>query len=94
MKYYHKGGGIVRKFLYEGMSNVSGERIREQRLKRRLSQSALAAKMQTEGAIIEQDAISRIELGSRLITDYELLVLTRIFSVSADYLIGADRRGD
>lgn len=94
MKYYHKEGGIVRKFLYEGMSNVSGERIREHRLKRRLSQSALTAKMQTEGAIIEQDAISRIELGSRLITDYELLVLTRTFSVSADYLIGADRRGD
>lgn len=84
----------MKKFRYEGMSNVSGERIREQRLKRRLSQSALAAKMQTEGALIEQDAISRIESGSRLVTDYELLVLTRIFSVSADYLIGADRRED
>jgi len=48
--------------------------------------------MQTEGALIEQDAISRIESGSRLVTDYELLVLTRIFSVSADWLIGADRQ--
>lgn len=84
----------MKKFLFEGMSNVSGERIREQRLKRRLSQSALAAKMQTEGVLIEQDAISRIESGGRLVTDYELLVLTRIFSVSADYLIGADRRED
>lgn len=82
----------MRKFLYEGARNVSGERIREQRLKRRLSQSALAAKMQTEGAIIDQDAISRIESGSRLVTDYELLVLTRIFGVSSDYLIGAEVR--
>jgi len=82
----------VRKFLYEGARNVSGERIREQRLKRRLSQSALAAKMQTEGAVIDQDAISRIESGSRLVTDYELLVLTRIFGVSSDYLIGAEIR--
>ena len=82
----------MRKFLYEGARNVSGERIREQRLKRRLSQSALAAKMQTEGAVIDQDAISRIESGSRLVTDYELLVLTRIFAVSSDYLIGAEVR--
>lgn len=52
---------------------------------------SLAAKMQTEGAIIEQDAVSRIESGSRLVTDYELLVLTRIFHVSADWLIGADK---
>lgn len=82
----------MRKFLYEGARNVSGERIREQRLKRRLSQSALAAKMQTEGAVIDQDAISRIESGSRLVTDYELLVLTRIFGVSSDYLTGAEVR--
>ena len=47
--------------------------------------------MQIEGAIIEQDAVSRIESGSRLVTDYELLALTRIFGVSADWLIDADK---
>ena len=60
------------------------------RLRARLSQAALAAKMQTEGVIVEQDVISRIESGSRLVTDYELLVLTRIFSTTADWLIGAE----
>ena len=79
----------MRKFQYEGKNNVSGDRIRQLRVCARLSQAALAAKIQTEGAMIEQDAISRIENGSRLVTDYELLVLTRIFSVSADWLIGA-----
>lgn len=78
----------MRKLQFEGKNNVSGDRIRELRLRARLSQATLAAKMQTEGALIEQDAISRIESGSRLVTDYELLVLTRIFSVSADWLIG------
>lgn len=82
----------MKKFQYNGQSNVSGERIREQRLRRRLSQSALAAKMQTEGVIVEQDVISRIESGARLVTDYELLVLTRILEVSSDWLIGADER--
>lgn len=82
----------MKKFQYNGQGNVSGERIREQRLRRRLSQSALAAKMQTEGVIVEQDVISRIESGTRLVTDYELLVLTRILEVSSDWLIGADER--
>lgn len=79
----------MKKFQYNGQSNISGERIREIRLRRRLSQTALAAKMQTEGVIVEQDVISRIESGTRLVTDYELLALTKIFEVSADWLIGA-----
>ena len=81
----------MRRFQFEGKGNVSGDRVRELRLRARLSQSALAAKMQIEGAIIEQDAISWIESGSRLVTDYELLALTRIFGVSADWLIGSDK---
>ena len=83
-------GAAMRKFEFEGQKNVSGDRIRELRLRDRLSQAALAAKMQTEGVIVEQDVISRIESGSRLVTDYELLVLTRIFSTTADWLIGAE----
>ena len=82
-------GAAMRKFEFEGQKNVSGDRIRELRLRARLSQAALAAKMQTEGVIVEQDVISRIESGSRLVTDYELLVLTRIFGTTADWLIGA-----
>ena len=81
----------MRRFQFEGKGNVSGDRVRELRLRARLSQSALAVKMQIEGAIIEQDAISRIESGSRLVTDYELLTLTRIFGVSADWIIGSDK---
>ena len=82
----------MRRFQFEGKNNVSGDRIRELRLRARLSQAALAAKMQTEGAIIEQDSVSRIETGSRLVTDYELLVLTRIYNTTADWLIGADSK--
>lgn len=78
----------MKKFVYEGKSNVSGDRVRELRLRRRLSQSALAAKMQTEGVIVEQDVISRIESGTRLVTDYELLALVKIFEVTSDWIIG------
>ena len=81
----------MKKFQYKGKGNISGDRIRELRLRARLSQSALAAKMTAEGVIMEQDVISRIESGSRLVTDYELLAVTKIFSVSADWLIGLER---
>ena len=84
--------GLARAWIERKLSSRVGIIGIIKRLKRRLSQSALAAKMQTEGAVIDQDAISRIESGSRLVTDYELLVLTRIFGVSSDYLIGAEIR--
>lgn len=81
----------MRFFKYEGKGNVSGDRIRELRQKARLSQSALAAKMQVEGVMIDQDAISRIERGARLVADYEILVIAKLFNTSADWIIGADK---
>ena len=36
---------------YNGKKNICGERIREARLKQRLSQSDLAARVQVEGVI-------------------------------------------
>ena len=58
---------------YEGRRNISGERVRMKRLSMRLSQAALAAKVQTEGVVLEQDAISRIELGERMVQDLSLI---------------------
>ena len=73
---------------YNGKKNISGDRIREARQKRRLSQSDLAAKMQVEGVVIERDSISRIEIGTRFVPDYELPVSARILDVSVDWLLG------
>ena len=81
----------MRKFQFEGKGNVSGDLVRELRLRARLSQTALPAKLHPQSAIIEQAAVTRNESGSRLVTDYELLVLTRIIHVYADLLIGADK---
>lgn len=41
---------------YNGKKNICGERIREARLKQRLSQSDLAARVQVEGVIMERDS--------------------------------------
>lgn len=76
---------------YDGQKNVAGERIRERRLKLRLSQAALAAKAQVEGVTLEQDSVSRIESGTRILTDYELMILARVLGVTADWLLDREK---
>lgn len=73
---------------YNGKKNISGDRIREARQKRRMSQTDLAAKMQIEGIIIERDSISRIEIGTRFIPDYELPIFSKVLNVSVAWLLG------
>ena len=73
---------------YEGKKNISGERIREARLKKRMSQSDLAAQLQVSGIIIERDSISRVEIGTRFVPDYELPLYAKILGVSVEWLLG------
>ena len=75
---------------YNGKKNISGERIREARLKLRLSQSELAARVQVEGVIMERDSISRVEIGTRFVTDYEIPVFARVLGVSPLWLLGIE----
>lgn len=72
---------------FNGRKNISGERIREARQRMRLSQTDLAAKMQLEGVIIERDSISRIEIGTRFIPDYELPIFAKVLNVTVDWLL-------
>ena len=74
-------------YTYKGKKNLCGDRIREARLKRRMSQSELAAKLQLEGITLERDSISRIEIGTRFVTDYELKVFAQILKVEVEWLL-------
>lgn len=74
----------------DGRRNISGERVRQMRTKKRLTQSELAIRVQTTGVILEQDAISRIESGSRMVQDYELRALAEILGVTSDWLMEDD----
>lgn len=77
-------------YCYNGKKNLSGPRIREARVAKRLSQADLAAKMQVEGVIIERDSISRVEIGTRFIPDYELPVYAKVLDISVEWLLGMD----
>lgn len=68
--------------------NVAGHHVRELRMKRGLSQEQLAAKLQLMGYSIGQKAISRMETGDRVVTDYELLLLAQVLNVSPLQLLG------
>ncbi|MDR0819848.1 MAG: helix-turn-helix domain-containing protein [Oscillospiraceae bacterium] len=72
---------------YNGKKNLCGERIREARKKKKLSQADFAAQLQIEGVTIERDCISRIEIGTRFVADYELLIVSRVLGVTVDWLL-------
>ena len=55
--------------------------------KEALTQEALAAKLQIEGVTMERDSLSRIEIGTRFVTDYELKVLAKVLGVSPLWLL-------
>lgn len=65
---------------YEGRRNVSGERVRQKRTERKITQAELAARVQCEGVALEQDAISR----------YELRALAEVLGASMDWLAGKE----
>ena len=75
---------------FNGSKNICGARIKEARKRLNLSQENLAAKLQTEGVNIERDSVSRIEIGTRFVADYEISALCKILNVSPAYLLGIE----
>lgn len=67
---------------------MCGENVKKYRVALKLSQSDLAARLQTMDVLIEQKAISRIEVGDRVVADYELVALSKALGVSIYDLLG------
>ena len=72
---------------FGGQKNICGSNIKDTRLLRRLTQSDLAARVQLAGVLLERDSISRIEIGTRFVADYELVVFARVLGVSVQSLL-------
>ena len=72
-----------------GKNNLCGEAIRTLRLAypTKLSQRALADKMQLIGIDIDKNAVQRIECGKRFVTDIELKAFAEIFNVNINDLL-------
>ena len=87
---FWKTGGRMKIYTYQGRKNVSGEKIRQMRNIKRMSQSDLAAKMQVEGVMLERDSISRIEGGERFVADYELNFSSSSSAVDVKWLLNEE----
>nr|WP_325259591.1 helix-turn-helix transcriptional regulator [uncultured Oscillibacter sp.] len=72
---------------YRERKNLCGDRVREARARKKITQADLAARLQVAGVIMERDSISRIEIVTRFVTDYELSVLSDVLGVSAEWLL-------
>mgnify|MGYP000971018152 CR=1 FL=1 len=73
----------MKQHIFDGKNNIVGDRAQKMRIKLGLSQAELAARMQAQGV-----GISRIELGERIVTDYEALALSKALRVPITWLLG------
>ena len=74
---------------HNGRNNICGLKIKELRTSSvpKLSQRALADKLQLEGIDLNKNAIQKIESGSRFVTDIEIGAFARVFNVTVEYLL-------
>nr|UVY15385.1 MAG: helix-turn-helix domain protein [Bacteriophage sp.] len=70
-----------------GKRNLCGDRIREARQKKRLSQSELCKLLQLRGIMVERDVISRMESRARIVTDFEAVAIAEVLEVPVLWLL-------
>lgn len=76
----------MKTYNYEGRKNLCGRKNQTCQNKKTHHSRDLAARLQTQGITIERDSISRIEIGTRFVTDYELKILAKTLDVSMEWL--------
>ena len=67
-------------------TNIIGEMVRYYRKRNRMSQQALSIKLELLGVYVCRGSISRIEDGSRTVTDIEIYALSKALGVSINDL--------
>jgi transcriptional regulator with XRE-family HTH domain len=81
------------KIYWNGESkNIIGNKVKELRKAQGISQKMLTARLQTEGFEFTDLTILRIEQGKRFVPDYKIVAIADYFHVSADYLLGIEKK--
>ena len=68
--------------------NIVGARVREARINAGFKQQELSVKLELLAVYVCRGSISRIENGARTVTDLEIDGISKVLSVSLDYLFG------
>lgn len=70
-----------------GKNNICGSQIASLRKQLKISQRALADKLQVAGLDVDKNAVQRMESGQRFITDIELVYISRVLNVNISDLL-------
>ncbi len=74
-------------YSFRGKKNLCGKQVRAYRKAMRITQTEFAAKLQLCDVILDQKAVSRIELCDRVVADYELWAMAQVLNVGVEDLI-------
>ena len=77
----------MKQITFGGNKNVIGKRLSVLRKEKGITQSDLAARMQTLNVNIDQQMISKIEKNQRQVTDYELACFCKCLSVDPNEIL-------
>lgn len=72
---------------FNGKLNAIGNKIKEYRISRNMTQKELAEQLQLYGIDLNKNSLQKIERGDRIIKEYELAVFCKVLNVSADELL-------
>ena len=75
----------------DGRNNICGNKIASIRKEMKLSQRALADKLQIEGLDIDKNAVQRIEAGKRFVTDIEIVIISKALNITVEELLMPDQ---
>lgn len=77
----------MKQITFGGNKNVIGKQLSEIRKEKGITQSDLAARMQTLNVNIDQQMISKIEKNQRQVTDYELACFCRCLNIEPNEML-------
>ena len=73
--------------------NVVGERVRFARQRRTpaLTQDELSGQLAAYGVLLDRPAVSKVESGTRYVSDFEVRALSKVLGVSPAWLLGMEK---
>ncbi|OON99001.1 MAG: hypothetical protein ATN35_02635 [Epulopiscium sp. Nele67-Bin004] len=71
----------------QSTKNIIGTRLRMVRKQKHITQDQLSARLQLQGLTLDRTAISKIENGSRLVPDYEVVAIANALNVDIKWLL-------
>lgn len=74
-------------YQYGNSKNIIGKKLKELRIKGKMSQKELATQLQLLGLQWSDLTVLRTEQGIRFVTDYEVSIISDFFRITADELL-------